>query len=602
MIVNTMVRENRLLSPEEECEALSKYVPLALFIIDKKQRIVRANEAAQYLLLNIGISPERFGGPKLSTFIKPLKSGLAGFAASDETVTTFMIKLKVPPVERVYETSIRRLETRNKLSAGMLVVMRDMTNTFYLEKDLSDQVEKAEHLASFPELSPNPVIEVGPDKKVIYSNQATVDVLRKAGYTGEAERFLPGDIDKIIRFLKAGRKREFSRKAEIDGIVFGEKVFVTPEYDTIRIYASNITTRRHIEEEQSLRARLLDSANDSIMVHDVDGNFVYVNEAACRTRGYVRDELLSMNLRQIVVPELEPAVQKRIEKLLDKGTAIFESGHLRKDGSVMPVEVHVTTFEGRESKLFINVVRDITERKRLMKAKDEFVSTVSHELRTPLSSVREGVSLVTEGYGGEISERQREYLGIAARNIDRLNRLINELLDVARIEAGELELDRQPVKIKELVKDVIDMFKLQMKRKGIKLKEVCPASDCLVDVDRDKMTQVFVNLIGNALKFTDKGSITIEGVEHKRYVEITIADTGKGIPTEELVTIFEKFKQVERTEGGGAGGTGLGLSITKGLIEAHGGKIWAESEMGKGSRFTFTIPKSKKSDIKEQED
>jgi PAS domain S-box-containing protein len=711
-----MVQKHQLMSAEEECETLSKYVPLALFMLDNRQNIIRANAAAQNLLAKRGIAPDKFAGRHLSTFITPLRSELKKFESTKDFVTTVMIKLKVKRnaklFEKVFETSLRKLTNWSGERAGTMVVMIDWTDIIHLEKDLHEQVdffktaidslvypfyvidakdysvmianraaeidprkgsvacysllhkthrpcssrehpcpltevkrtkkpvvvehihkdkkgnpryvevhaypildkkgrvtqmiesafditdrkladERMKHLASFPELSPNPVIEVGPDKRVIYFNNAAGEVLKKSGYDGEADQFFPEDIDTIIEVLKKGQKKEFSRKAEIDGIIFGEKVFVTPEHDVIRIYASNITTRRHIEDELGLRARLLDSTTDSIIVHDLDGNFIYINDAACKTRGYLRDELMTMNMQQLVVPEQQPEVQRHIEELLEKGTAIFESAHIKKDGSIIPVEVQVSKFDTREGRLLISVARDITERKRLMQAKDEFVSTASHELRTPLSSVREGVSLVMEGFGGEINEKQRKYLDIAARNIDRLGRLINELLDVARIEAGELDVDKKQVSMKQLIGEVMDMFALQVKRKGIVLKKACPKSDCIVDIDRDKITQVFVNLIGNALKFTQKGSITIEGVEHKDYLEITIADTGKGIQKEELVTIFEKFKQVGREAGPGAGGTGLGLSITKGLIEAHDGKIWAESEIGKGSRFTFTLPKSK---------
>ena len=230
--------------------------------------------------------------------------------------------------------------------------------------------------------------------------------------------------------------------------------------------------------------------------------------------------------------------------------------------------------------------------KELDQLKSDFISTVSHELRTPLTSIREGVSLVIDETTGQINQDQQRFLSIAQTNIDRLARLINDLLDISRIEAGRIKMDRQLIDMVRTVKDVLETFKPQAAQKGLILEAKCPLKTCQIYADRDKMIQVFSNLINNALKFTEKGRITINGTDKGDYLQISVADTGKGIPKEELEAVFDKFKQVGRKTGPGAAGTGLGLAICRGIIEAHGGKIWAESQgKGKGSKFTFTLSK-----------
>lgn len=237
-------------------------------------------------------------------------------------------------------------------------------------------------------------------------------------------------------------------------------------------------------------------------------------------------------------------------------------------------------------------LRKVTdELKKLDQLKSDFVSIVSHELRTPLSITKEGISLVLDGIPGKVNTKQNNLLTIARDNVDRLARIINGLLDISKIEAGKVEIKKELVNFAEFIRSAAHTFDLKAKEKGLAIKTDIAQDEMNTYADIDKITQVLTNLIGNALKFTDKGEIRISARELDKEIECSVTDTGIGISPEDLPRVFEKFQQFGRTSGPGEKGTGLGLSIAKGIIELHKGKIRVESEPGKGSKFTFVIPK-----------
>ncbi|MBI3332754.1 MAG: HAMP domain-containing histidine kinase, partial [Candidatus Omnitrophica bacterium] len=192
---------------------------------------------------------------------------------------------------------------------------------------------------------------------------------------------------------------------------------------------------------------------------------------------------------------------------------------------------------------------------------------------------------------GPINEKQEKVLRVGRDNINRLSRIINSLLDISKIEAGRVELKREEIELADLVQQVALSFEPLLKEKGLELRVQVPAGGLPVYVDSDKMIQIFTNLVGNAAKFTEKGSITISARDQGSEVECRVSDTGIGIAREDLPRVFNRFQQFARKAGAGERGTGLGLAITKGLVELHGGAIRVESESGKGTAFIFTLPK-----------
>ena len=235
------------------------------------------------------------------------------------------------------------------------------------------------------------------------------------------------------------------------------------------------------------------------------------------------------------------------------------------------------------------------ELKRLDQLKSTFISSVSHELRTPLTVIKEFISLMLEGHVGALTEDQREYLGIANRNIIRLTNLIETLLDFSRIESGKgLKLRFEPTRLMEVVEDAVMTFSQQLEERRVALENRLDPDIPLVLIDRNRLVEVFINLIGNGIKFTPPGGkITIDsrGLTEKRdYLKIVVTDTGVGISPEDLPKVFDRFYQGGRTQTGLITGTGLGLAITKEIIETHQGYIQAESKSESGASFVFALP------------
>jgi signal transduction histidine kinase len=238
------------------------------------------------------------------------------------------------------------------------------------------------------------------------------------------------------------------------------------------------------------------------------------------------------------------------------------------------------------------ILRDVTKAREVDQMKNEFVSLVSHELRTPLAAMKGATDNMLEGITGELNSVQQECLSIIKRNIERLNRLISDLLDISRIEAGKLQLHTQSVQINQLVQECLHGLEELGKQKNIVITASLAEDMPPVSADPDKIIQVVTNLIGNAVKFTPPGGkVSVETAKRFECVQVSISDTGVGISHQDLEKVFDKFYQVtNNAEHIKVKGTGLGLPISKGIIERHQGKIWAESVLGKGSTFIFTLP------------
>ena len=227
--------------------------------------------------------------------------------------------------------------------------------------------------------------------------------------------------------------------------------------------------------------------------------------------------------------------------------------------------------------------------KELDKLKDEFVSLASHELRTPMTAIRGSLSTILDGFIGEINSQVREFLTAAYNENDRLIRLVNNLLNISRIEAGRLVFDIKQIDINKIITEVVNNFQSAAKEKNLQVVYQKNEQLPLVYTDGDKIKEVIINFIGNALKFTQKGGIAISAKRQDSIVVISVADTGPGIAEKDQALLFKKFSQVEGYSSK-TGGTGLGLYISKKIIESLGGKVWIESEVGKGSTFFFSLP------------
>jgi len=261
----------------------------------------------------------------------------------------------------------------------------------------------------------------------------------------------------------------------------------------------------------------------------------------------------------------------------------------RADGSLFPLELVITGTVVDGEPLFIAIGQDVTERKEIERLKDEFISVVGHELRTPLTSIRGSLGLLEGGIAGELPDEAAEMVSIARSNTDRLVRLVTDILDIERIEAGRADLELRSVTARELLDTARRVVQAVADDAGVPLETDDAGGAVLADPDR--IVQALTNLIGNALKFSPAGApVRISAREEGGSVRFTVADQGRGIPPEQLEAIFERFRQVDASDRREKGGTGLGLAIARAIVDEHGGRIWAESQLGSGTRFHVTLP------------
>lgn len=231
------------------------------------------------------------------------------------------------------------------------------------------------------------------------------------------------------------------------------------------------------------------------------------------------------------------------------------------------------------------------ELRQLDQLKSDFISTVSHELRTPLAIIKEGMSLLLDKIPGEMNEKQSKILDVSKHNIDRLSRIINSLLDISKIEAGKVGLKKGFISMPDMIKHIALSFENKIRQKGLELKLDIDKSEDKLYADADRIAQVMTNLLDNAIKFTEKGCVEIAYKDKNDTIECSVADTGTGIDKNDLPKVFNKFQQFGRVAGAGEKGTGLGLSIAKSIIDMHHGTMTVESELGKGTKFTFRLHK-----------
>lgn len=334
----------------------------------------------------------------------------------------------------------------------------------------------------------------------------------------------------------------------------------------------------------------IDSLFDPVIVTDAEGLVTKLNPAA--------EEIFGSEAENAGKHVGEVARDTRI------ATAVAEALHSQRavagegSSSVLPLAVaglerafrlRTTPMRDNEKHLLgaVTLLEDITHLREIDRLKSEFIATASHELRTPLTSVQMGVHLLLEGAAGELNDKQTEVLGACREDCERLDKLMRDLLDLSKIEAGESQPELQPVKVRELIVDEVETLRPQVEAKGLSFVVDIPVDLPRIMADRSQVERVVANFVMNAIRYTRQGEIRINAEARGHYVAVSVSDAGEGIPAEYLSHIFDKFVQVP---GAATGGAGLGLAISRLIVEAHGGQISVQSEVGHGSTFTFTLP------------
>ena len=334
---------------------------------------------------------------------------------------------------------------------------------------------------------------------------------------------------------------------------------------------------------------------DAVVVVGPDGHITYANLAAERLAKVAVAELTGRPLDE-VLPLRDGAgnhwwaCSARLRQLPGVRRIPARELQLQLGSRTVTVELAATFLRDSRGRLTeaLCVLRDESARSRADITRAELISTLAHELRSPLTSVKGFTSTLLHRWERFPDEQKRFMLRTVNADADRVTRLINELLDVSRIEAGRLELKRRMIEIPRLAQDIVDRFQIQPDRHSFEVS--FPDDFPEVYADSDKVAQVLTNLVENAVKYTEGGTVTVSGEAADGAVEVAVHDQGSGIPSEQLPLIFTKFYR--RGGRGAPSGTGLGLYIARGLVEAHGGRIWAHSEPGKGTEVRFRLPLS----------
>ncbi|MDD5027613.1 MAG: PAS domain S-box protein [Candidatus Omnitrophica bacterium] len=390
-----------------------------------------------------------------------------------------------------------------------------------------------------------------------------------------------------------------------DGTVFLAEVllsrlrFADKEY--LQATVRDITRRKQAEEQIELAVeeweRTFNSIADLIFIQDRNSIIVKVNKSCCTALKLKPEEILGRKCYEILHGLNHPWPGCPALKMQKDFVSHAEEVDDPKIG--VPLLVTVSPIFNAKGEFIgsVHVARDISERKKVENAlrevidmKTDFTSTVSHELRTPLAAIKEGISIVLDGTSGPIRKEQKEFLNIAKKNVDRLSRLINDILDFQKLGSGKMVFNMQANDINEVAIEAGESMRGVIEKKGLVLELELDKKLPRIQFDRDRIIQVFTNLINNAVKFTEKGSIRIQTARMENIIRVSVRDTGAGIKETDLPLLFERFKQLDSGMTRKTGGTGLGLSICKEIIEKHNGKVWVESKAGEGSVFSFTLP------------
>ena len=343
-----------------------------------------------------------------------------------------------------------------------------------------------------------------------------------------------------------------------------------------------------LEAARHKERAIIENAIDVICSFDKEGRFVAVSPASDSLIGYLPEELRSKSLYDLVVGDDVEKTREAFDRIVENRTrGQFEIRLRRKSGSIVDV-LWAMQWSASEDSMFC-VAHDITERKEIERMKQEFVAMVSHDLRTPLTSIQGFLTLLSTGMYGDLSKTGAENLSIADSNISRLIALINDLLDIEKMESGKLKMELAQVPLANVFQRSVDAIAGFAEQQGIKL--VVVPTQLYAFADSDRLVQVVINLVSNAIKFSPAGgTVRLEAGSADDLVEVRVMDQGRGVPAEFRDSIFERFQQVEASDAKVKGGSGLGLAICRAIVEGHNGIIGVDSEPGKGSTFWFRVP------------
>ena len=460
-------------------------------------------------------------------------------------------------------------------------------------------------------------------KTVILSAYGDIENIRKAMNLGAFD-FLTKPID--FQDLEITTNKTLQHVEQMKQALQKERLAQQAQAELLKNLQQEIAERQRAQEalrtSERRLAQFLEAVPVGIFVVEGSGKTYYANQTA--------QELLdkpiapSVTVEQLPVvyqayvagtQQIYPIEQQPIWRALRGERATVDNMELHQGDRIIPLEVWATPIfdETNQVVYAIAAFQDITQRKRaeterirftqelefkntqlqrLDQIKDEFLANTSHELRTPLNGIIGIAESLLDGVAGELNDRQKANLAMVVSSGMRLANLVNDILDFAKLKNRDIELQRQSVDFRQITEIVLRVCRPLVASKSLELNNAIPEELVAVEGDENRLQQIMYNLVGNAIKFTESGAVTVSAIALDGMVEVTVADTGIGISPDKFGDIFKSFEQVDASVSREYGGTGLGLGITKQLVELHGGTIRVESELSQGSRFIFTLPMS----------
>lgn len=372
----------------------------------------------------------------------------------------------------------------------------------------------------------------------------------------------------------------------------------------LRDISEDLYQKEELEQSKQRLQSILDNVYEGIITINSKGSIEAFNLAAENIFGYTSDEVIGHNVKMLMPEPYFSEHDGYLANYINGGEAKVigidrEVEGQRKDGSVFPLYLAVTQIQSHGKPLFIGMIRDLSEQKRLERLKNEFVSTVSHELRTPLTSIRGSLGLIESGVMGEIGEKVASLVRIALNNSERLILLINDILDMEKIESGQMDFNLEYTDLGTLIHEAVEANEGFAKEHHVHLLFHDSDKPIEVYVDRNRMQQVLANLISNAVKYSPKDDTVTLRLVASHQVRVEVHDNGLGIPEAFKKQIFQRFSQADSSDTKLKGGTGLGLNITKAIIEKLGGTIGFSSPQNQGTTFFFNLPVIHKSEVSE---
>jgi PAS domain S-box-containing protein len=597
----------QLRASEQRYRSLFESVPIGLYRSTPEGRIVDANDALVQML----------GYPSREKLLETPAQALFCDPADRQR---WQAEMDAKGVVSYFVTQLKRYDGTPIWVVDRARAVRDPQGTIlYYDGSLVDITEqwRSEEALRASEARYRALVESSPDGigihqdgRIVFVNPAGARLLGAQNpdeLVGKPiEDIIHPDYREVVRerirrSLAEGQPAPplMEKFIRLDGSTIDVEVTAVPIIwegrPAMQVVFRDITERKRMEEELKASEEryrdLFENANDGIYILDRAGRIVSFNRKAEEITGYTLEEVRGQSYTLFLPPGPERKKARRAFLKNMRGQSDkTELTIIRKDGREVILELSTRPiWQGGQIVGIQGIGRDITERKELERLKSDFISTVSHELRTPLTSIKGYVDLVLAGDVGPLTPEQKEFLTIVSQNTTRLTELINDLLEIERLESGRIEFEFAELDLAEVLENVARSLHVNAEQKGLEFLTEIP-SGLKVRGDRERLAQVFLNLLSNAIKYTPAGTVELRAHQEDDAVVVEVRDTGIGLSESDLQKLFQKFFRSDNPYVRKVGGTGLGLSIAKAIVERHGGTITVTSQLGQGSTFTVRLP------------